>query len=131
MKVSVSDVAPSTGAFEVVPEGTYHVRIQDTDQKGRSLRDWIVYTENTKAIVKGFLQAIDYPEVPDGEDVKPSSLIGRTAQVVVRHRDYVDKNGDPKTSASVMVWERASGVFTPSPGNPVSPAQKTDDSIPF
>ena len=107
------------------------LEILDTDQKGRSLRAWIVYMEKTRGLVKGFLEAIDYPEVPDGGEVAASSLIGRTAQVLVRHRDYVDKNNEHKQSASVMAWERASGAFHAAPGTPVSPAQKNLDDVPF
>jgi hypothetical protein len=81
--------------------------------------------------VKGILAALKY-EIPQGEFELPSSaLIGRTASVVVRHEDYINNQNEHKVSAKIKVWEEAPDGFTAAPGNPVSPAQQVDDSIPF
>ena len=155
MAVKIGDLsneAAWTGEFALLPEGTYVVPVVDAeertssggtpqiqldlevltgDQKGQSLRDWITVTAKSLGRVKGILAALRY-EIPAGDFELPSSaLIGRTASVIVRHEDYVNKDNEHKVSAKIKVWEEAPDGFTAAPGSPVSPAQATDTDIPF
>lgn len=153
MAVKIGDLSGVTaGAFPLLPEGTYVVRVVDAsegtssngnpqiivdlevvdgEQKGQTLRDWITVTEKALGRVKGILAALRY-EIPDGDFELPSSaLIGRTASVLVRHEDYVSNAGEHKVSAKIRVWEEAPDAYVAAPGAPVSAAQKPDDDIPF
>lgn len=155
MAVKIGDLSSTeawAGGFTLLPEGTYVVRVVDAsegtssnnnpqiivdlevidgEQKGQTLRDWITVTANSLGRVKGILAALRY-EIPAGEFELPSSaLIGRTASVLVRHEDYVSNAGEHKVSAKIKVWEEAPAAFSPTPGTPVSPAQKNLDDVPF
>lgn len=155
MAVKIGDLSKTEtwgGGFSLLPEGTYVVRVVDAsegtssnnnpqiivdlevingDQKGQTLKDWITVTEKSLGRVKGILAALRY-EIPEGDFELPSSaLIGRTASVVIRHEDYINKDNEHKVSAKIKVWEEAPEGFAPAPGAPVSAAQKTDDDIPF
>lgn len=151
MAVKIGDLS-STEAWALLPEGNYVVRVVDAseatssngnpqiivdlevidgEQKGQALRDWITVTANSLGRVKGILAALRY-EIPEGEFELPSSaLIGRTASVLVRHEDYVSNAGEHKVSAKIKVWEEAPAAYAPAPGQPVSPAQKNLDDVPF
>lgn len=155
MAVKIEDLSKTeawSGGFTLIPEGTYVVRVVDAseatssagnpqivvdlevlagEQKGQSLKDWITVTAKSLGRVKGILAALRY-EIPEGDFELPSSaLIGRTASVIVRHEDYINRNNEHKTSAKIIVWEEAPDGFTAAPGAPVSAAQKTVDDIPF
>lgn len=153
MAVKIGDLTDVVaGSFTLLPEGNYVVRVVDAaeatssngnpqivvdlevingDQKGQTLKDWITVTEKSLGRVKGILSALRY-EIPAGEFELPSSaLIGRTATVVVRHEDYINKDNEHKVSAKIKVWEEAPDGFTAAPGAPVSAAQKPDEDIPF
>lgn len=153
MAVKIGDLTDVVaGSFTLLPEGNYVVRVVDAaeatssngnpqivvdlevingDQKGQTLKDWITVTEKSLGRVKGILAALRY-EIPAGDFELPSSaLIGRTASVIVRHEDYVNKDNEHKVSAKIKVWEEAPDGFTAAPGSPVSPAQATDTDIPF
>lgn len=155
MAVKIGDLSKTeswSGGFALLPEGTYVVRVVDAsegtssnnnpqiivdlevidgEQKGQTLRDWITVTEASLGRVKGILAALRY-EIPEGDFELPSSaLIGRTSSVLVRHEDYVSKAGEHKVSAKIKVWEEAPDAYAPAPGQPVSPAQKNLDDVPF
>ena len=114
MKLSGISAEDAKGAPPIVPAGQYVVAFIDAeettsqngnpmivadveilrgDQKSRSLRDYLVFTEGAKWKLAQVLVAIGR-EIPEQEfELSPSDLIGKTCGVVTIEEEY---NGKPK-----------------------------------
>ena len=115
MKLSGISAEDAKGAPPIVPAGQYvaafidaeetvsqssnnpmivvEVEILRGDQKSRSIRDYLVFTEGAKWKLAQVLVAIGR-EIPEGEfELAPSDLIGKTCGIVTIEEEY---NGKPQ-----------------------------------
>lgn len=71
------------------PQIVLDLRVTAGEWRGAEKRDWVTITESSLGRVVQVLEAFGI-EIPEGEfEFKPSDLVGKTAEVVLREETYV------------------------------------------
>jgi hypothetical protein len=88
--VAVTD-AEETTSSNGNPMLVVHLEVLVGEYRGRGLRDWVVFTPNTKWKVAQLLVGLGLP-IPEGEfELKPEDLIARKCGISVKEEVWNEK----------------------------------------
>jgi hypothetical protein len=133
----------------LVPEGVYLCKVEEAEEgtsdnqipfikftflitqpqeyAGKKLFDRVFFSQASLPFAKAKLAALSY-DTSSAREFQPEQMRGRGVMLNVTHEQRFNKDGLPRTYATVTVWRKVGeGAPVPTVNQPANP----DDDIPF